>query len=93
MLAQGGAKNHTVATGAADPRSFAETTVSSDYACVGERYLVNDVFLVEESVYNEISELIVEVVESQIVRYGLEEGTDIGALISGKHECAVRNGI
>ncbi|MFC7157091.1 CoA-acylating methylmalonate-semialdehyde dehydrogenase [Halomarina halobia] len=91
VQAQGGAKNHIVVTGTADLEFAAEKTVSSAFACGGERCLANDVALVEESVYDEFADLVVEEAASQVVGYGLEEETDIGALISPEHEQTVRN--
>ena len=91
VQAQGGAKNHVVVTGTADLEFAAEGTVSSSFACGGERCLANDVALVEESVYEEFADLVVEAVADLTVGYGLDEDTDIGALITPEHERAVRN--
>ncbi|WP_254525814.1 CoA-acylating methylmalonate-semialdehyde dehydrogenase [Natrinema caseinilyticum] len=91
VQAQGGAKNHIIVTETADLEFAAEKTVSSACACGGERCLANDVVLVEESVYDEFSELVVEEAASQVVGDGLDEATDIGALISPEHEQTVRN--
>ncbi|MFC4248751.1 CoA-acylating methylmalonate-semialdehyde dehydrogenase [Natribaculum luteum] len=91
VQAQGGAKNHIIVTETADLKFAAEKTVSSATACGGERCLANDIALVEESVYAEFAELVVEEAESQVVGYGLDEETDIGALISEDHEQTVRN--
>ncbi|WP_440767000.1 CoA-acylating methylmalonate-semialdehyde dehydrogenase [Natronorubrum sp. DTA7] len=89
--AQGGAKNHIIVTETADLEFTAEKTVSSAFACGGERCLANDIALIEESVYEEFTDLVVEEAASQVVGYGLDEGTDIGALISPEHEQTVRN--
>ena len=91
VQAQGGAKNHVVVTETADLEFAAEKTVSSSYACAGERCLANDLAVVEESVYDEFRDLVVEKAESQTVGYGLDEETDIGAIISDQHEQNVRN--
>ncbi|THE63206.1 CoA-acylating methylmalonate-semialdehyde dehydrogenase [Salinadaptatus halalkaliphilus] len=91
VQAQGGAKNHIVVTETADLEFAAEKTVASACACAGERCLANDVILVEESVYDEFSDLVVAEAETQTIGYGLEDGTDIGALISEEHESTVRN--
>jgi len=91
VQAQGGAKNHIIVTETADLEFAAEKTVGSSFACAGERCLANDVAVVEESVYDEFEELIVEKAKAQTVGYGLDEGTDIGALISPEHEQNVRN--
>ena len=91
VQAQGGAKNHVIVTESADLAFAAEQTVSSACACAGERCLANDVALVEESVYDEFVDLVVEEAANQTVGYGLDERTDIGALITPEHEQAVRN--
>ncbi|ADD07292.1 methylmalonate-semialdehyde dehydrogenase (plasmid) [Natrialba magadii ATCC 43099] len=91
VQAQGGAKNHIVVTETADLEFAAEKTVSSACACAGERCLANDVVLVEESVYDEFADLVVAEAEAQTVGYGLDDGTDIGSLISEEHETTVRN--
>lgn len=93
VQAQGGAKNHIVVTETADLEFAAEKTVSSACACAGERCLANDVVLIEESVYEEFVDLVVAEAEAQVVGDGLDEETDIGALISEDHETNVRNHI
>jgi malonate-semialdehyde dehydrogenase (acetylating)/methylmalonate-semialdehyde dehydrogenase len=91
VQAQGGAKNHIVVTETADLDHAAQKTVGSAFACAGERCLANDIAVVEESVYDEFVEKVVSEIESQVVGYGLEEETDIGALITPEHEQRVRN--
>jgi len=93
VQSQGGAKNHIVVTDTADLEFAAEKTVSSACACAGERCLANDVALVEASVYEEFADLVVERAEAMTVGYGLDEGTDVGALITPDHERSVRNHI
>lgn len=91
VQAQGGAKNHIIVTETADLKFAAKKTVSSACACGGERCLANDVVVVEEGVYDEFVDLVLERAESQTVGYGLDDGTDIGALITPEHEDSVRN--
>ena len=91
VQAQGGAKNHVIVTESADLQLAAEQTVSSACACAGERCLANDIALVEESVYDEFVDLVVEEAASQTIGCGHDESTDIGALITPEHEQAVRN--
>ena len=90
VQAQGGAKNHIVVTETADLDFAAEKTVSSAFACAGERCLANDVAVVEASVYDEFVDRVVSVAETQVVGSGLDPDTDIGALISPEHEQRVR---
>ena len=91
VQAQGGAKNHIIVTETADLEFAAEKTIASACACAGERCLANDVVVVEEGVYDEFEELVLEKAEAQTVGYGLDEGVDIGALITPEHEQNVRN--
>ncbi|RZV06452.1 malonate-semialdehyde dehydrogenase (acetylating)/methylmalonate-semialdehyde dehydrogenase [Natrinema hispanicum] len=90
VQAQGGAKNHIIVTETADLDFAAEKTVASAYACGGERCLANDVVVVEESVYDEFVDRVVTVADDQTVGYGLDDGADIGALITPEHEDRVR---
>ncbi|QLG28877.1 CoA-acylating methylmalonate-semialdehyde dehydrogenase [Halorarum halophilum] len=91
VQAQGGAKNHIIVTETADLEYAAEKTISSACACAGERCLANDVAVVEEGVYDEFVDLVLEEARAQTVGYGLDEDTDIGALITPEHEQNVRN--
>ncbi|GAA0526424.1 malonate-semialdehyde dehydrogenase (acetylating) / methylmalonate-semialdehyde dehydrogenase [Halorubrum aquaticum] len=90
VQAQGGAKNHVIVTESADLEFAARKTVSSAYACGGERCLANDVVVVEEGVYDEFVDRVLAEARSRTVGYGLDEGTDIGALITPEHEERVR---
>ncbi|MFA9517875.1 CoA-acylating methylmalonate-semialdehyde dehydrogenase [Halopenitus sp. H-Gu1] len=90
VQAQGGAKNHVIVAESADLDFAAKKTVSSACACGGERCLANDVVVVDESIYDEFVDRVVEEAKSQTVGYGLDEGTDIGALITPEHESRVR---
>jgi len=91
VQAQGGAKNHVIVTESADLEFAATKTVSSACACGGERCLANDVIVVEEGVYDEFVDHVLEEAASQTVGYGLDDGTDIGALITPEHESRVRD--
>jgi len=91
VQAQGGAKNHVIVTESADLEFAAEKAVGSSFACSGERCLANDNVVVEESIYEEFLDLVVEEAERQVVGYGLDEDTTIGPLITPDHERTVRN--
>jgi len=90
VQAQGGAKNHIIVTESADLEYAAEKTVSSACACAGERCLSNDVMVVEDAVYDEFVDQMVEKTRAQTVGYGLDDGVDIGAIISEEHVETVR---
>ena len=91
VQAQGGAKNHVIVTETADLEFAAEKTVGSALACSGERCLANDIAVVEESVYEEFVDLVVQESEKQVVGSGLDEETTVGPLITEEHEERVRN--
>jgi malonate-semialdehyde dehydrogenase (acetylating)/methylmalonate-semialdehyde dehydrogenase len=90
VQAQGGAKNHIIVTESADVDFAARKTVSSGFACGGERCLANDVIVVEEAVYDEFTRCVLRNAREQSVGNGLNETTDIGALITPEHESRVR---
>ena len=90
VQAQGGAKNHIVVTETADLDFAADKTVSSSFACAGERCLANDVAVVEEAVYDDFVDRVVSMADAQVVGSGLDADTDIGALITPEHERRVR---
>ncbi|MFC6716079.1 CoA-acylating methylmalonate-semialdehyde dehydrogenase [Natrialbaceae archaeon GCM10025810] len=91
VQAQGGAKNHIIVTETANLEFAARKTISSACACGGERCLANDVVVVEEGVYEEFVDLLLEEAEAQTIGYGLDTDTDIGALITPEHEARVRD--
>ncbi|WP_121823067.1 CoA-acylating methylmalonate-semialdehyde dehydrogenase [Halostella salina] len=91
VQAQGGAKNHIIVTETADLEFAARKTVSSACACAGERCLANDVVVVERAVYDEFVDLVLDEARDRTVGYGLDDGTDIGALITPEHETRVRD--
>ncbi len=85
VQAQGGAKNYVVVSESADLRYAAEKTVSSSFACGGERCLANDVAVVVGDAYEPFVEEVLDVVDDQVVGDGLDPETDIGALITPEH--------
>ncbi|WP_264556635.1 CoA-acylating methylmalonate-semialdehyde dehydrogenase [Halocatena marina] len=91
VQAQGGAKNHIIVTESADLDFAVKKTVSSACACGGERCLANDVIVVEEAIYDEFANRVIEEAKAQTVGYGLDSKTDIGALITSEHESRVRD--
>ena len=91
VQAQGGAKNHVIVTASADLEFAARKTVSSAYACAGERCLANDVVIVEDAVYDEFTDRVLDIAREQTVGNGLDEATDVGALISPDHGRRVRD--
>lgn len=91
VQAQGGAKNHILVTQHADLEFAAEQTIGSAFANAGERCLANPVAVIEEAVYDEFADLVVEEAESIVVGNGLQEGVTMGALITPEHKQTVEN--
>jgi malonate-semialdehyde dehydrogenase (acetylating)/methylmalonate-semialdehyde dehydrogenase len=85
VQAQGGAKNHIVVASSVDLSYAAEKTVSSAFANAGQRCLANPVAVVEEDVYDEFIDNLLDEVEAMTVDEGLNESADMGPLISTGH--------
>ena len=91
VQAQGGAKNYVVVSDSADLRYAAEKTVSSSFACGGERCLANDIAVVVGDAYEPFVEEVLDLVDNQVVGDGLDSKTDIGAMITPGHAAGVVN--
>ncbi|MFC6863968.1 CoA-acylating methylmalonate-semialdehyde dehydrogenase [Halomicroarcula sp. GCM10025817] len=82
VQAQGGAKNHIIVSENADLEFAAEKTVGSSFANAGQRCLANPVAVVEDAVYDEFADLVVERADAMRVGNGLDDDTDMGPLVS-----------
>jgi len=89
VQAQGGAKNYVIVSDSADVEYAAEKTVSSAFACAGERCLANDIAVCVDDVYEPFRDALLEQVDALTVGNGLDPETDIGALISPTHKESV----
>jgi malonate-semialdehyde dehydrogenase (acetylating)/methylmalonate-semialdehyde dehydrogenase len=85
VQAQGGAKNHIVVAETADLEFAADQTISSAFANAGQRCLANPVAVVEDAVYDEFAERVVDRAEGLTIAGGLTDGVDMGPLISEPH--------
>ncbi len=83
--ALGGAKNHMVVLPDADPDLVAETVVSSIFGSAGQRCLAGSVIVGVASAYDAIRERVLDQANSLVVGRGLEEGVDMGPVISPEH--------
>jgi malonate-semialdehyde dehydrogenase (acetylating)/methylmalonate-semialdehyde dehydrogenase len=90
VQAQGGAKNHIIVTESADPAYAAEKAAASGCACAGERCLSNDVVVVEADVYDTFTDHMEREMRAMTVGSGLDDGVDVGPLISAEHLETVR---
>jgi malonate-semialdehyde dehydrogenase (acetylating)/methylmalonate-semialdehyde dehydrogenase len=85
VQAQGGAKNHIVVTRSADLEFTVEQTVGSAFANTGQRCLANPVAVVEDAIYDEFAQHVVDVAGEMVVADGMNPDVDMGPLISSAH--------
>ncbi|MFC7202082.1 CoA-acylating methylmalonate-semialdehyde dehydrogenase [Haloferax namakaokahaiae] len=93
VQAQGGAKNHVVVTANADLDTAVEGTVGSAFANTGQRCLANPVAVVEDGIYDEFAERLVERAGEVVVGDGLDEETEMGPLTTGAHRESIIDAI
>lgn len=91
VQAQGGAKNPVIVTQNADLEFAAEKAVGGAYACMGERCLATDTAIVEESVYDEFLDHVLDAVDDITLGYGLDSETDMGPMITPEQKGRVEN--
>jgi len=91
VQAQGGAKNHIVVSASADLPHAAEQTVSSAFANTGQRCLANPVAVVEDDIYDEFAEAVVDRAEELTVAGGRADGAEMGPLVSAAARDRVEN--
>jgi malonate-semialdehyde dehydrogenase (acetylating)/methylmalonate-semialdehyde dehydrogenase len=85
VQALGGAKNFIVVLPDADLDRSMSAITESFYGCAGERCLAGSVLVPVGSVYDEARERLVESARALRVGDGLQEGVDMGPVISGSH--------
>lgn len=85
VQALGGAKNHMVVLPDADYELATEAIVASAFASAGQRCLAGSVVVAVADAYEPMRERIVERASSLRLGNGLEEGVDIGPVISAAH--------
>jgi malonate-semialdehyde dehydrogenase (acetylating)/methylmalonate-semialdehyde dehydrogenase len=85
VQALGGAKNHMVILPDADLDVAVEACVSSIFGSAGQRCLAGSVVVGVGDAYAAVRERFLDGARSFRVGYGLEEGVDMGPVISRKH--------
>ena len=85
VQALGGAKNHMVVLPDADYELATEAIVSSVFASTGQRCLAGSIIVAAGDAYEPMREQILDRAASLRLGYGLEEGVDLGPLISAAH--------
>ena len=89
VQALGGAKNHMIVLPDADPDLVASAVVESVFGCAGQRCLAGSVVVGVGESYEPVRERIVDGAASLKVGCGLEDGVDMGPVISGAHKSRV----
>ena len=85
---QGGAKNPLIILPDADIEMTTNIVADSAFGCAGQRCLAASTAIVVGDARNTFNEAIADVASSRKVGYGLDDGTEMGAIIS--HESKTR---
>ncbi len=85
VQAFGGAKNHLVVLPDADPDEVAAVCMSSIFGSSGQRCLAGSVVVGVGAAYEPVRERLVDGDRGLAWGHGLDEGTDMGPVISGAH--------
>ncbi|MCE5243262.1 MAG: CoA-acylating methylmalonate-semialdehyde dehydrogenase [Desulfobacteraceae bacterium] len=85
VQALGGAKNHLIVMPDADLDKGLPSILTSFYGCAGERCLSGSVLVAVGDVYEKLKERFVAASRAIKVGDGLQEGVQMGPLVSGKH--------
>ncbi len=85
VQALGGAKNHMIVLPDADPAMVAEAVVSSVFGSAGQRCLAGSVVVGVGDAYGPMREGVLDGAASLKVGRGLDDGVDMGPVISGAH--------
>ena len=85
VQALGGAKNHMVVMPDADMEAAADALISAAYGSAGERCMAVSVAVSVGDAADEFVPLVAQRLESLRVGNGLEDGTDMGPLITREH--------
>jgi malonate-semialdehyde dehydrogenase (acetylating)/methylmalonate-semialdehyde dehydrogenase len=81
---QGGAKNPVVVMPDADMEMTARILADSAYGCAGQRCLAASVAITVGEARNPVTELMADAASSRTVGYGLDEGVQMGPVITGE---------
>ncbi len=85
VQALGGAKNHMIVLPDADPAMVADAVVGSVFGSAGQRCLAGSVVVGVGDAYGPMREGILDGAASLKVGRGLDDGVDMGPVISGAH--------
>ena len=82
VQAQGGAKNPVVIMPDADIDMTTKIIIDSVYGCAGQRCLAASVIIPTGDTKREFTESLVEAAKARTIGYGLDEGIDMGPVIT-----------
>lgn len=82
VQAQGGAKNPAIIMPDADMETAARIITDSAFGCAGQRCLAVSLIVTVAEARNTFTELICDAASSRVVGYGLDEGVQMGPVIS-----------
>ena len=85
VQALGGAKNHMIVLPDADPDLVTEAVTSSVFGSAGQRCLAGSVVLGVGEMYDPLRERLLQAADSLTLGHGLDEGVDMGPVISATH--------
>lgn len=91
VQALGGAKNHILVLPDADIDAAVDACVSSAFHSSGQRCLAGSVFSGVGEAYDRFRDRLLDAASSLRLGSGLDEGTDIGPVISAEHRDRVRS--
>lgn len=81
---QGGAKNCLLVMDDADVAGSVGAIMTSSYGCAGQRCLAGSVILAQRGIYDALKKKIVEAASKIRVGYGLDEGVQMGPVVSAE---------
>jgi malonate-semialdehyde dehydrogenase (acetylating)/methylmalonate-semialdehyde dehydrogenase len=85
VQALGGAKNHMIVLPDADYEAAAEAVISSVYGATGQRCLAGSIVVGVGEAYGPIRERVLDGASSLKLGHGLDQGVDMGPVISRPH--------
>ena len=85
VQALGGAKNHMIVLPDADLEATTEAVVSSIYGSTGQRCLAGSIVVGVGDAYRPVRDRLLERARSLTLGHGLEDGVDMGPVISRPH--------
>ena len=90
VQALGGAKNHVVVLPDADPDLVTDMLVDSLFGSTGQRCLAGSVVVGVSDAYDAVRERLLDRASSLKLGHGLDDGADMGPVISRRHRDRVR---